>query len=595
MSVPDTIPARLQEAGRARGSAPAYHEKVEGTWETTSWADFAAQVRQATRALCTLGFEPGHTTCILGFNRPEWVIMDVAAMTAGGAPAGIYTTCSPPEVAYIVNHSEARIVLLENEGQWKKVLEKRDELPHLRHVVMMRPSGPINDPMVMSWQQFLAKGEQTPDTMVDDRLKGLKPEDLATMIYTSGTTGPPKAVMLSHRNLTWTADVARQIVSLTENDCSVSYLPLSHIAEQMFTIHAPITARGSIWYAESMEKLKDNLVEAQPTVIFGVPRVWEKIHAGLSARLREATGAKAALVGWARGVASEVDRLRASNQQPGFFLNLQYSLASKLVFSKIKAALGLGRARVMVSGAAPIGKDVLDFFSSLDLPICEVYGQSEDSGPTSFNLPNRRKSGSVGPAIPGVEIRLAPDEEIHVKGPNVFMGYYKDAQATAETLQDGWLLSGDLGKFDSEGFLHITGRKKEIIITAGGKNIAPKNIEAALKRSPLVAEAVVIGDRRPYLIALLCLEPDALSKFAAENGISGELHSHPKVQAELQQVVERCNAEFARVEHVRKFAVLPRLLTEAAGELTPTQKIKRKAVNKNWDAAIEGLYTGGGE
>jgi long-chain acyl-CoA synthetase len=595
MSVPDTIPARLQEAGRARGSAPAYYEKVEGKWNATSWADYAAQVRQATRALCTLGFQPGHTVCILGFNRPEWVIMDVAAMTAGGAPAGIYTTCSPPEVAYIVNHSEAGVVLLENESQWKKVEEKLGELPHLKHVVMMRLSARIDHPMVMSWEQFLAKGNQTPDMTVEERLRGLKPEDLATMIYTSGTTGPPKAVMLSHRNLTWTADVARQIVSLTQDDCSVSYLPLSHIAEQMFTIHAPITARGSIWYAESMEKLKDNLVEAQPTVIFGVPRVWEKIHAGLTARLREATGVKASLVSWARGVATRVDQLRASDKQPDYFLNLQYSLASKLVFSKIKAALGLGRARVMVSGAAPIGKDVIDFFSSLDLPICEVYGQSEDCGPTSFNLPNRRKSGSVGPAIPGVEIRLAADDEIHVRGPNVFMGYYKDEQATAETLQDGWLLSGDLGKFDSEGFLYITGRKKEIIITAGGKNIAPKNIEAALKRSPLVAEAVVIGDRRPYLIALLCLEPDALAKFAAENGISGDLHTNPKVQAEIQKAVEECNAEFARVEHVRKFAILPRLLTEAAGELTPTQKIKRKIVNKNWADVIEGLYQGGGE
>ena len=590
MSVPDTIPARLQEAGRARGSAPAYHEKVDGSWKTTSWSEFSAQVRQASRALCSLGFEPGHTVCILGFNRPEWVIMDVAAMTAGGAPAGIYTTCSPPEVAYIVNHSEARVVLLENEGQWKKVLEKLRELPHLQHVVMMRPSERIDHPMVMSWKQFLAKGEQTPDATVDERLRSLKPEDLATLIYTSGTTGPPKAVMLSHRNLTWTADVARQIVSLGQDDCSVSYLPLSHIAEQMFTIHAPITARGSIWYADSMEKLKDNLVEAQPTVIFGVPRVWEKIHAGLSARLREATGVKASLVSWARGVATQVDQLRASNQEPGMLLNLQYSLAKTLFFSNIKAALGLNRARVMVSGAAPIGKDVLDFFSSLDLPICEVYGQSEDSGPTSFNLPNRRKSGSVGPAIPGVEIRLAADEEIQVRGPNVFMGYYKDAQATAETLQDGWLLSGDLGKFDKDGFLFITGRKKEIIITAGGKNIAPKNIEAALKRSPLIAEAVVVGDRRPYLIALLCLEPDVLAKFVAENGITGDPYTDPKVQAALQKAVEECNAEFARVEHVRKFAVLPRLLTEAAGELTPTQKIKRKVVHKNWAEAIEGLY-----
>lgn len=590
MSVPDTIPARLQEAGRARGSAPAYYEKIEGSWETTSWSDFAAQVRQATRALCSLGFKPGHTVCILGFNRPEWVIMDVAAMTGGGAPAGIYTTCSPPEVAYIVNHSEAQIVLLENEGQWKKVEEKLTDLPHLKHVVMMRPSARIDHPMVMSWEQFLGKAKETPDTTVEERLKGLKPEDLATLIYTSGTTGPPKAVMLSHHNLTWTADVAVQIVSLGQDDCSVSYLPLSHIAEQMFTIHAPITARGSIWYAESMEKLKENLVEAQPTVIFGVPRVWEKIHAGLSARLREATGVKAAMVSWARGVATRVDDLRASNNEPGMLLNLQYSIASKLVFSKIKAALGLNRARVMVSGAAPIGKDVLDFFSSLDLPICEVYGQSEDCGPTSFNLPKRRKSGSVGPALPGVEIRLAADEEIQVKGPNVFLGYYKDAQATAETLQDGWLLSGDLGKFDNEGFLYITGRKKEIIITAGGKNIAPKNIEAALKRSPLVAEAVVVGDRRPYLIALICLEPDALAKFVAENGISGDPYSDPKVNAALQKAVEACNAEFARVEHVRKFAVLPRLLTEAAGELTPTQKIKRKIVHKNWADAIEGLY-----
>lgn len=595
MSFPDTIPARLQQSAKDGGEDAAYFEKVDGSWKATTWTRFGLQVRQASRALMALGFQPGHTVCILGFNRPEWTILDVAAMTAGGAPAGIYTTCSPSEVAYILHHAESRFVLLENESQWKKVEEKLGELPHLEHVVMMRNSGPVHHPKVMTWEKFLSHGDSVPDSEVDRRLAGLRPEDLATLIYTSGTTGPPKAVMLSHRNLTWTATEARRIVSTSNKDVSVSYLPLSHIAEQMFTIHSPITTRTVIYYAESMEKLRDNLVEAQPTIVFGVPRVWEKIHAALAARLREATGIKASLASWARGVASRVDALHCEGKSPSGLLALQYALARKLVFSKIKAALGLSRVRVMISGAAPIGKDVLEFFASLDLPICEVYGQSEDSGPTTFNLPTRRRYGSVGPALNEVEVKIAADEEVLVKGPNVFLGYYKDPVATAETLQNGYLHSGDLGKFDADGFLHITGRKKEIIITAGGKNIAPKNIEAALKRHRLVAEAVVIGDRRPYLVALLCLDPEELQKFAKEKGIEGDLHAAPAVQAEIQKAVDAANSEFARVEHIRKFKVLPRLLTEAAGELTPTMKIKRKVVHKNWEDAIEALYAAGGE
>jgi long-chain acyl-CoA synthetase len=576
--------------GLKRPDEVAFAEKQNGSWVNTNWKGYRDQVRQATKALIAAGFQSGDTACILGFNRPEWVVMDLAAMTAGGAPAGIYTTCSSVEVAYILNHSAAKVVLLQDAGQWAKVESKLEELPALQRVVMMRGAPAIVHEKVQSWDQFLKSGEGVPEEEVDNRLATLKPEALATLIYTSGTTGPPKAVMLSHHNLSWTADRALGLVSMSSSDVSLSYLPLSHIAEQMFTIHAPITAGSIVYYAESMEKLKDNLAEARPTVMFGVPRVWEKFHAALNAKFREATGIKAVLLGWARGVGAEVDALRAKGQEPGGWLGIKYKLANKLVFSKMKAALGLDRAKTLVSGAAPIAKDVLEFFSSIDLPVCEVYGQSEGSGPTTFNLLNKRKAGTVGTDIPGIQVKLAEDGEILVSGPNIFMGYYKDAAATDETLKDGWLLSGDLGAFDGERFLSIVGRKKEIIITAGGKNIAPKNIEAALKQNPLIGEAVVVGDRRPYLIALLTLEPGAAEKFAADHKLSGAIHESDALQAELKSWVAKVNEQFAQVEHVRRWLVLPRVLTEADGELTPTMKLKRKKIQSNWVDQIESVY-----
>ena len=591
----DTIPARLLKAGADRGNTPAYHVKSGGGWTSTSWAEYAALVRRVGKALMALGLEPGQKTAILGFNRPEWLLMDVATMAVGGAPAGIYTTCSPTEVAYIIAHTEAPVVLVENASQWSKVQQERDagNLPALRHVVLMEGAAAIDDDMVLTWAAFLEKAAGVDDADFDQRVDNLKAHELATLIYTSGTTGPPKGVMLSHENLAWTADAASPLVGAGPTDSVVSYLPLSHIAEQMFTIHVPVTTGANVYFAESIEKVKDNFVDVQPTILFAVPRIWEKFYAGVNAKLAQSTGLKARIGAWAMTVGREVNRQRhAGGGEPGGLLGLKYALASRLVYAKAKPNLGLSRARICVSGAAPISAEIIDFFTGLDVQIFEVYGQSEDTGPTSFNRPGRTRIGSVGPAFPGVEIKIAADEEILVRGKNVFLGYYKDPVATDETLVDGWLHSGDLGKIDAEGFLHITGRKKDIIITAGGKNIAPKNIEAAIKDLAVVGNAVVIGDRRKFLVALVGLDVDAAAAWATEHGVANDveaLSTNSALIAQVQAHIDEVNKDLARVEQIKKFKILPRPL-EIGRELTPTMKVQRSKVNDNFADEIEALY-----
>lgn len=594
----ESIPSRLFEQGRTRGDSPAYFVKNGAAWEATSWADFAAQTRVVARALIGLGVEAGGAVCILGFNRPEWVCFDVGAMAIGAVPAGIYTTCSATEVQYIVHHAEASVVLVEDTGQWEKIRQERANLPNLQHVVLMQGADTVVDDMVLSWDAFLAKAEGVEDSAVDARMEALKADDLATLIYTSGTTGPPKGVMLSHDNLAWTAKVATTITEVTEVDCSLSYLPLSHIAEQMFTVHVPITVGSMVYFAESMEKLKENIAETRPTVIFGVPRVWEKFHAGIGAKLSLATGVKAKLVAWARGVGSEVSALRNAGKEPGLTLGIQHAIANKLIFSKLKAALGLDRSRILVSGAAPIAREVLEFFASLDLVINEVYGQSEDTGPTTFNLPGRTRFGTVGQRIEGVEVEISTAEEnkgeIVVRGRNVFLGYYKEPAATADALKDGWLQSGDLGAFDADGFLTITGRSKDILITAGGKNVAPKNLESAIKNNEIVAEAVVVGDRRKYLTAVVTLDPDAVTRFATSKGIpEEEVPGSDAAKASIQATIDEMNSHLAQVETVKKFLVLSRAFTDGPdGELTPTMKVKRAKVYEHFADEIETMYAG---
>jgi long-chain acyl-CoA synthetase len=592
----DSIPNRLFRQADVRPEAPAYHVRGAGGWTPTSWRAYGDEVRRCGRALLAVGFERGQVVAILGFNRPEWVVMDLACMAAGGAPAGIYTTSSAPEVGYILRHSEAPVVLVEDAGQLAKVLQVRAELPHLRHVVLMRGAGKPEGlaaaaDFVLTWDEFLARAEGASPESLQARVDTIEPEQLACLIYTSGTTGPPKAVMLSHRNLTWTASAAVDVVGFAPADCSVSYLPLSHIAEQMFTIYGPVTAGAQVYFAESIEKVADNLKEVQPTVVFGVPRIWEKFYEGVTKKLAEAKGFKKTIADWAGGVGRAYHAARNEGRSPGLLLELQYKLAHRLVFSKVRPALGLGRARMCITGAAPISARILEFFTGLDVVIREVYGQSEDCGPTSFNRIGRTRFGTVGPAFPGVEVTIADDGEILVRGPNVFQGYYKDPAATAEALQDGYLHSGDLGAFDDAGFLRITGRKKEIIITAGGKNITPRNIEELIERSPLVADAVVIGDQRKFLSALITLEPEAAAALCREHGgDASAAHLDARVRAEVQRAVDAANAELARVENIRKFTILARGFSVDDGELTPTLKLKRKVVAKHFEPEIEAMY-----
>ncbi|MDQ3945938.1 MAG: AMP-binding protein, partial [Actinomycetota bacterium] len=534
--LPDTIPHRVLTNAAHLGEAPAYHVRGPSGWQATSWSAYGDEVRRAGAALVALGVEERTAVCILGANRPEWVVFDVAAMAAGAVPAGIYTTSSPSECEYILNHSEAPVLLVEDMTQWAKISAVRDQLPHLRHVVFMRGPDPVDDPMALSWDEFLGRAEGSTGAL-DARLDALRPESLGTFIYTSGTTGRPKAVMLTHDNLAWTAARAADLVAATPADRVLSYLPLSHIAEQMFTIHMPAVAGSAVYYAESIDKLLENLCEVRPTVFFGVPRVWEKFQAGVVLKLAEATGLKAKLAERAMAVGRQVTARHNRGLETGFTTQAQYKAFQKLVYQKVKAALGLDQTRLCASGAAPVAEEVLEFFAGLDLPIYEVYGQSEGSGPTTFNAPGHTRFGTVGPPFPGVEVKIAGDGEILVRGRNVFAGYYKDPEATAEALADGWLHSGDVGEFDADGFLTITGRKKDIIITAGGQNVAPKLIESGLKNHPLVSEAVVIGDRRKYLTVLLTLDAEATAHFMAERGLSGRPADSEAVKVEIEKAL----------------------------------------------------------
>jgi long-chain acyl-CoA synthetase len=586
-----TIPRIILDRAKDMPDAVAYYEKVDGAWLPTMWREYGAQIAGAARALIALGIQPGNAVTVLGFNRPDWVILDVAAMAVGAVPAGIYTTNSPNEVHYVAAHSAAPLILIEDEHQWEKVAAIRDRLPELRHVVTMRGCSPIDDPMVLSWDEFVAKGADVDASAFDVRLAALKPNDLATLIYTSGTTGPPKGVMLSHENLVFTASEASGIFDLGPADSNVSYLPLSHIAEQMFTIHIPAMSGGHIFYAESIDLLADNLKETRPTIFAAVPRVWEKLYAGVQGKLREATGIKARLAKWAMGVGRRHVAALNRGEEPSASLKRQYGLADKLVLSKVRTALGLDRTQVFLTAAAPLNTEILEFFSGFGMIINEVYGQSEGSGPTSATIPGRTVFESVGIPFPKTEVRIGDDGEILVRGKHVFLGYYKDEEATREALRDGWLHSGDLGEFDAAGNLYITGRKKDIIVTAGGKNIAPKLLEGALKGHDLVSEAVVIGDRRKYLTALVTLDDEAAEEYMLEHGLDGDPHTHPEVHDSISATVTELNNDVSRVEQIKKFVILPRPLTIEDGELTPTLKVKRSVVAEHFADQIESMYS----
>jgi len=597
-------PRILFETARRLGQHPAYHMRGSDAWQGTSWQDYGEAVRQAARALLQLGVQRGDAVAILGFNSPEWATMAFAAMAIGATPAGIYWTSSSQDIAYILNHCRASVLLVDDSKRLRTVEEVAPELLHLSTVVLLSSpeqagNGALNAPegrrQLMGWDAFLSLGTPALDKQLNDRLASLLPTDIGTLIYTSGTTGPAKAVALSQGNLWWMGQNMTSLYEVDERDRMLSYLPLAHIAEQMGSMHNQAHSGLSVYYARSIEELGDHLKEVRPTIFFGVPRVWEKIQAGIEAKLNQATGAKASLARWAIGVGQRWHELDHAGKPCGPWLGLQMSLARKLIHSKVQAALGLDQARFLSSGAAPIHPDKLRFFAGLDLPVRELYGQSEVCGPSTMSFPGSTRVGSVGKALPGTEIRVAEDGELQVRGPHLFQGYMGSPGATADAFDDGWLRTGDVGRIDQDGYVYITGRKKDIIITSGGKNIAPANIESALMEAELIEHAVVCGDNRHYLTALVTLDAQALKALANSEGLpaGAPMHDHPRVLAALQGAIDRVNATQARVAHVRKFAVLTQPLSIEGGELTPTLKVKRKVVIDRHAALLDRLYSSG--
>ena len=585
-----TIPQVLDRTAGEHATRAALRVKRGGAWQTTTWSEYRDQVRRAARGLMALGLTPGNGVAIMGYNRPEWFVADMAAIAAGGLPAGIYTTNTTEQCRYIAEHAEASVIVVENRESLAKFQQVRERLPHLKAIVMMEPADAAGQG-VLGWPQLLERGAAVSEGELDARIAAQKPDDVCTLIYTSGTTGEPKAVMLTHRNASFVGGALCELLRLGPEDRMLSYLPLSHIAEQVVSLHGPLACGACTWFAEGLDKLGDNLREVRPTVFFGVPRVWEKMQAAMQAAGAQAPPLRRGIVAWAK----KVGLAGGYAEQQGRRRPATYALAQKLVFSKVRERLGLDAARYCVVSAAPIAVETLEYFLSLGIPILEVYGMSEVTGPGTMSLPWAYRTGRAGRAVTGTELCVAEDGEVLMRGPHVFKGYHKNPGGTAETLDaEGWVHSGDIGELDADGYVRVTDRKKELIITAGGKNIAPQFLEGKLRQIPAVSQAVAIGDRKPFVVALLTLDPTRVEAAARAAGSPArsvaEATACAQFRAYLDAQVETTNRELARYESIRKYAILPQELSVDAGELTPTLKLKRRVIHQKHADAIEALY-----
>jgi long-chain acyl-CoA synthetase len=599
MTTVDTTPRVFQQTVARHQDRVAIRQKTLGLWHDISWQSYFQRVQHIGTALIAMGLQPGECVGIIGDNCPEWVLADMAVQCAGGVSVGIYATNAWPQVEFVTNHAEAAYLFVENEEQLDKWLMFRDRAPSLRKVIVWDLEGlqQFEDPMVMTFEDLREKGRRAahdaPDALMQ-RMEKVQPDDLAVLIYTSGTTGPPKGAMLTHRNVTWMAQAVTRDNPIDLNDEVLSFLPLCHIFERLFSVFVHITHGYVVNFVEKPDTVTDNMIEVSPTVGYAVPRVWEKYASAATIRMSDATWLKRLVFGLALSIGKKrADRIMNFQSLPAH-LRLLFGLAHLVVLRKLKKRMGLDRIRIAYSGAAPIAPDVLHFFQSIGVNLVEGYGQTEGTGVTCISRADRVKFGMVGPPLPGTEVRIAQDGEILVKSPGVFKGYFKNEAATKDTLQDGWLYSGDVGELDEDGYLRITDRKKDIIVTAGGKNITPQYIENKLKASPYINDAVVIGDRRKYLTALIMIDEDNVVKFAQDHKIQfatyKDLTLDDEIRKLIQSEVDQVNNQVARVENVRKFAILPKKLYEEDGEVTPTMKVKRNYVNDAFRDLIEGMY-----
>lgn len=591
----DSIIDRFLVSSQKNAGKPAAWYERRGTWRYLNWANYAQKCRLFAGALIARGLQPGAHVAILAANSPNWVMAHLGAMMARSVPVGVYLTNAADEVGYILGHCEAAVLVAEDYAQWDKLRDMPGEGSNLKCIVMLQDIDLVDDERAISFKDFLEEGRAHLDE-VNQRVEAIKMDEVAALIYTSGTTADPKGVMLTHQNLAFTANATVKLVGdLADDDCVVSYLPLSHIAEQMFTVYLAATFAYPVWFCRDFRRLRDTLAIARPTVFFGVPRVWEKLKARIEARLDEEGAAKTRVIDWARQTGLRIGYHQLAHGEVHGAMRVKYEVAQRTVFKKVKEAIGFDRLRVGLSSAAPIGMEVLEFFLSLDIPILEIYGQTEACGPTTANrpTPGQAKLGTVGLPLPDVQIKLADDGEVLARGGNIFKGYYKDEEATARALTDGWLSSGDLGSIDEGGFLRITGRKKELIITAGGKNISPAKVENLLRNIPAVSHAVLIGDGRKYLSALLTVDAKQAATLAAARGWPqepDELVEAPEFKQYIAAKIDAINAKLSQASTVKKWQILAQEFSIKSGELTPSMKVKRRVIDRKYAQIIDALY-----
>jgi long-chain acyl-CoA synthetase len=584
-TIADLLPLAAREHG---GRRAILYKDESGSWVGRTYAEVAETAKALSLGLIDLGIAKGDKVAILANTRPEWSYFDFAALSAGAIVVPIYQTNSPEECQYVLENSDARAVVVEDEEQLEKVRRIRDRCPELEHVIRM--TGHSDD--AISFEDLSERGAGRDPSEWEARWRSVTPDDICTFIYTSGTTGPPKGCVISHGNYRSMCDMALGVGALQKGEITYLYLPLAHSFALLIQLASFALGGTLVYWERDPLRIVPNLAETKPTYFPSVPRIFEKIYTAITAPVEKEGGVKKRIFDSSIEVGKKVRRLEREGRSPGPLLRLRHAIADRQVLSKIRAIFG-GNLKQAVSGAAPINPEILEFFDAAGVLVIEGWGMTETSTAATIATPDDFKIGTIGKPFPGCEVRIADDGEILVRGPNVFQGYYKNEEATRETIVDGWLHTGDLGEFDEDGFLKITGRKKDIIITAGGKNITPANLEAEIKQHPLVSQCVVIGDRRPYLVALVTLDPDEASKFAAENGLPDDpeaLAENPKVRESIEAHTEKINENFARVEQVKKVHILPRDLSQETGELTPTMKVKRAVVADKYAGEVEALY-----
>jgi len=594
----DTIPKLFEHQVRARGARTAFREKRLGIWRATSWHDYGEVARWTGLGLVSLGLQRSDVVSILAETKPTWLYADMGTMSVGGVSNGIYPTDAAQQVEYILNDSRSRILFVEDDEQLDKYLQVRERCPHIHKVIVFDVEGlsTFSDPQVLSFEGLLSLGRDYAAAnpgLWTELIGGSRPDDLALLVYTSGTTGPPKGAMLSHRNVLFQISNADSFIPLDQGGEQLAFLPLCHVAERTFTAFLPLRSGAIANFAESIETVPENIREVAPTLFFAVPRIWERFYSNIAIRMKEAIWIGRLAYAWALRIGLKVAERKLAGHKPSAILALMFRIADLLVLCNVKRSIGMHRVRYAGTGAAPIAPDLIKWYRALGVDMREVYGQTENCG-LATGMPDRIKLGTVGVAAPRTELKISPEGEILLRGPHVFMGYYNQPEKTAQTLRDGWLHTGDVGFVDNDGYLKITDRMKDIIITAGGKNITPSEIENQLKFSPYVSDAVVIGDLRKYLTCLLMIDYDNVAKYAQDVDVPftdfASLCRAREVQDLIWSEIEKVNQGLAQVETIKKFRLIEHQLTAEDDELTPTMKLKRKFVNEKYKGLIDSMY-----